>query len=210
MEGVSSLYQEKEEKGAAVIKKFTVGEEAARRYNFHSAIRTGSMVERIEAGNYVKLEIDGEVFMSDTPMEKRTNFDFVEHANGRVFIAGLGIGLIVHNILKKKNVKEVVVMEISSDVIDLVAPKFAHDKRVKIVQGDVLEWKPNKGELFDTIYFDIWYDVSARNYEQMKKLHKNFKYNLNRKNQNAFMSSWRKDTTVAMVREDKRSRWGRW
>jgi len=203
MEGVYDLFKDKEEKGSATIKRFTINDKDARFHNISCMMNDGGAIDFVKAGNYVKLIIDREIFMSDTPMERRSNIQFVSNANGRVFIAGLGIGLIVHNILKKKEVTEVVVIESNQDVIDLVGPKFSHDSRVKIVHGDVLEFMPVKGDLYDTVYFDIWCDISDRNYPQMKLLHKRWKYNLNRQNPNAFIDSWSKDRVKKMARQDK-------
>mgnify|MGYP000786328328 FL=1 len=42
--------------------------------------------------------------MSDTPMEKETNRDFVHNAHGNVLIGGLGIGLIILAIQNKEDV----------------------------------------------------------------------------------------------------------
>lgn len=50
--------------------------------------------DQIPVGTYVVLRQSGQVVMSNTPMEKRTNDEFVENAHGHVLIGGLGIGMV--------------------------------------------------------------------------------------------------------------------
>lgn len=160
----------------------------------------------VEPGKYTRLHVNGTLYMSDTPMERQSNSWFVSRANGRVLIAGLGIGLVLPPILAKENVSEVVIVERSQDVIDLISPHFDSPK-LKIIQADVFEWKPAKGEKFDTIYFDIWPDVCTDNLEQIAKLHQRFKFYVNRTNSEAFMDSWQRDFLKYERRREKNSLW---
>ncbi len=43
-------------------------------------------------GKYRRLSNNGEVVMSNTPMEINTCMEFIERATGRVLINGLGLG----------------------------------------------------------------------------------------------------------------------
>ncbi len=166
---------------------------------------------------YVRLikkggSFSGGIMMSDTPMERNTNYDFIQKANGDVIIFGLGLGLVIIPLLKKENVKSILVVELHQDLIDLVEPILKqHDpeNKLTIVQGDCFEFhtKIPKEMKFDSIYGDIWIDISTENYEQMKTLTKNWKNRLNRSNENAFIDHWLKDHLKKEIQKEKRGRY---
>ena len=141
--------------------------------------------------------------MSDTSMEHSTNWDVVHEARGHVLIAGLGLGMILHPILAKKEVLSVTVIEKYADVISLVGPSVKHDK-LTIIEGDIYEWKPAKGTKYETIYFDIWAEQSTDCLEDMRKLHFRFRpYKI----KEGWMNSWRRDELKAQKRRDDRNGW---
>ena len=120
-------------------------------------------------GDYVRLMVNGDVMMSDTPMEYRTNFSFINNAKGKVFIAGLGIGVVLNALREKINngiITEIIVLEKDQNIINLVAPFFKDLRdKVKIICGDIYTYFPDDVETFDTIYFDIWYSITEANNE---------------------------------------------
>lgn len=70
--------------------------------------------EEMEANvPYVRLfdKMKKQVVMSDTPMEKHTNQEFLDAAHGDVLIAGLGIGLIVMPLLDDPEITSITVVE---------------------------------------------------------------------------------------------------
>lgn len=140
--------------------------------------------EYIPPGRYVRLLINGEIAMSNTPMEQRTNQFVVWKAKGDVLIAGLGIGLILSPILAKTEVRHVTVIEKYQDVIDLVAPYYA-SPRLTVICADIFMWKPS--EKFDTIYFDIWPAITVDNLEDIAVLHRR---GAHWKKPGAWMDSW--------------------
>jgi spermidine synthase len=125
-------------------------------------------------------------------MEQRTNSTFVNRANGDVFIAGLGIGLIVLPIQEKEEVKSITILEKHPEVIELVGKQLPLNEKVKIIQGDVFEYEFARGTKFDTIYFDIWNYVNEDVYEEMKTLKKKYrKYRRSTtENPNFYMACW--------------------
>lgn len=151
-----------------------------------------AMISGIPTGKYIKLEDKYGVVMSDTPMEKRTNYDFLRKANGDVFIAGLGIGLIVLPLLEKDNIKSITILEKFNEVIQLVGSQLPLNDKVKIIQGDVFEYEFPKGTKFDTIYFDIWNYVNSDVYEEMKELKKKYRKHkrMSKENPNVYMGCW--------------------
>ena len=65
----------------------------------------------IDPGNYVRLRHNGQIVMSNTGMELRTNMDFCLKANGDVLIGGLGIGLIILAIQDNPEVRSITILE---------------------------------------------------------------------------------------------------
>lgn len=126
-----------------------------------------AMLHGIPSGKFIRLTHRGEVVMSNTDMEKRTNSSFVINAHGNVLIGGLGIGLIVLAIQDKEDVKKITVVEKNAEVIELVGNQLPLNSKVDIVHDDVFEYKP----LFkyNTIYMDIWNYINSDIYNQQMK-----------------------------------------
>lgn len=202
MNGVERLYKDREEKGLAKLYKFNISKEEANFCNLRVILRGESMM-RISDGTFVKLYVNGELMMSDTDMEKRTNYDFIRNAYGDIMIAGLGIGLILDNLrdkIKSKEVKSITIYEKYQDVIDLISPKFS-DLPIRFICEDILSYKPQKDEKYDTIYFDIWPTIDyERNLPQIKLLHNRWKSH--KKNKDSWMNSWMKEFMQNQKRKD--------
>lgn len=204
IQGVANKYPSEVKKGVAHIMRFTVDAEKAERFNMGLIFSGGYAFQRIRAGEYVKLGINGKLMMSDTPFERRTNEDFIVHAKGHVMIAGLGLGMILEALKPKiasGEVKDIVVYEKYQDVIDLVGPLFK-DMPLTIKCEDILTYRPPKGEAYDTLYFDIWPSVDEDNLKEMAMLHQRWKM---RKNKGGWMNSWMRDHLVAQRRREQRS-----
>lgn len=77
------------------------------------------------------------------------------------------------NILLKPEVTDVTVVEISQDLIDLVAPHY-QDPRVTIVCADAFEYKTPKGKKYGMCWHDIWSGICSDNLEEMAKLHRKY------------------------------------
>src|SRR5271157_5165690 len=104
--------------GDARVEHFTVSKAESRRTRMRAVV-TGKD-ELVLPGRYAALFVGGEVMMSDTRMEHRSNRAVVEQARGHVLIAGLGLGMILHPIADKPEVERITVIEKSPDVIKLV------------------------------------------------------------------------------------------
>lgn len=211
MEGVFEMIGlkvgEQKKKGVAVLSTYEFKEKDNFLFNLRAMRDSGGLMA-MEDGKYVRLHVNGELMMSDTRMEKNSNLDFVRNAKGKVLIAGLGIGVILKNVLDKlkdKRITEIVIIEKYQDVIDLIAPYFEKYKNIKIVCADIFDWRPEKGTKFDTIYFDIWPNICQDNLEEMAKLHQAFK---GYKVKGGWMDYWMKDYLKAQKRRDERHAWG--
>jgi len=201
--------------GRVAVEHFTVSEADAKFSAMRAAIKADRDIE-VPAGEYVRLviapksladkclgdlssdgEFPGDVMMSDTQMEQNTNIEFLIQARGRVLVAGLGLGMVLIPTLKKDLVESIQVLELSPDVIKLVEPHLRKyltkkaNKKLTITQADIFEWNPQKGEKWDTIYFDIWADSSEENLEQVTRLKRKFARRLNRENPDAWMGAWK-------------------
>lgn len=160
--------------GEWAVEKFIVDENAAWQFNLRAnfnKFKRGFII----AGEYYKLTHRGNVVMSNTPDEIIDHYDFIERANGKVLIAGLGLGMVVKALLEKPEVTKIVVIEKSEDVISLTAKYYLTDSRVTIIHADIFEYTPE--ENFDFAWFDIWNDICTDNLSEMQLLHKKFKKN---------------------------------
>lgn len=158
-----------------------------------SAMFSGSYGEFRDfvAGTYTRLTTGFSVVMSDTPMEIRTNLDFLYQAHGHVLIAGLGLGVILKILEKRKGIKSVTVIEKNQEVIDLVLDQLNLPDNFKVIQSDIFDYEPT--EKFDTIYFDIWTNICSDNWEEMKTLRKKFKKFLDLTKKDWWIGSWRQE-----------------
>lgn len=207
MKGVAELYEQNEQQGLCRIEKFIISNQTAQMYNWENLLK-GCLEMDVSSGEYVKLYVNGQLYMSDTDMERSSNQSFVQHAYGDVMVAGLGIGLIL-NALREKvdsgDVRSITVYEKYQDVIDVVGPKLS-DLPIKIVCADILEYRPPKDERYDTIYFDIWPDISVDNLRDIRLLHNRWK---NHKKNGGWMNSWMKEYLQRKKREEYR-KYGAW
>lgn len=192
------------ESGNVRIKHITVSEADSKFTSIRALMKGPS--EYVAPGQYVQLFVNGALMMSDTQMEKRSNIYAVRNATGHMLIAGLGIGMIVHAIAKKSDVRSITIIEKSPDVIKLVAPTLP--KKAKVIEGDIFTWTPAKGAKYDSIYFDIWADICTDNLEDMAKLNRRF---ARCKVPGAWSDSWERGELLARRRRERSNDryWGR-
>lgn len=190
-------------KGVATVDHFEVSEEASKR----TAMRFWRD-EYVPTGVYARLTVNGTLMMTDTEMEWRTCAAAVYAANGDVLLGGLGIGMVLAGILQKPEVRSVTVVEKYQDVIDLVEAPLRQNipeaQKLTIVCADILEWKPPKGQTWDTLYFDIWPNVCEDNLEDMTKLRRRFARRVNRENPKAWVGCWEEGKLRYYKRRDAR------
>jgi hypothetical protein len=127
----------------------------------------------VPPGTYTRLRRGGTLVMSDTPNEMSDHYDIVREATGKVLLNGLGLGMVLKNVLLKEEVTEVTVVEVDPDLIQLVGPYY-DDKRVTILCADALTFKPPKGKRYNAVWHDIWDDICIDNLEEMGTLHRKY------------------------------------
>ncbi len=153
----------------------------------------------IPVGRYTKLLIRHDLVMSDTPKEMSDHFSFFRRAVGTVLINGLGLGCCLNVIRHYSEVKEIVVIEKSKDVIDLIFPEFQDDQKIKIIHADAFEYKPPRGKTYNVVWHDIWPNMCLDYLPQMTKLHRKYGKRCD------WQGSWSKEYLLK-VREEYKNR----
>jgi len=190
-------------KGIAELQHFEISEETVRFEKLRALMNYSSECVTLEAGKYCRLIVDNKLVMSDTGMEKDTNFEFTMKANGHVLIAGLGLGMILKAVENYDCIKSITVIEKEQDVIDIINPQLKLHSNVNIICADIFEWVPLQGMKYDVIYFDIWSEICGDNYTEMKRLHRKFCRKLNRDNPECYMNSWRRNCAKKLYKQSE-------
>lgn len=184
------------------VKRFAVSEEEAQIEKIRSVFSTG--VEPVPSGVYVRLMQGSTLWMSNTPSERRDHSYAIGRATGNVLVTGLGLGLVVEEMLAKKEVKSVTVHEKYQEVIDLVSPTLVSKwgDRFNVINVDALAYKPRKYERYDVIWHDIWPDIATTNLEDMTVLKKKWARRVD-----VWQGCWREEyLRHQKKREDKEER----
>lgn len=151
------------------VTRFEVTREHAAFYNLNAHGRG------IAPGVYTRLTRGGGVVMSDTPAEMRDHYEAVRAAHGHVLLNGLGLGMVLQAVLEKPNVARVTVVELSPDVINLVAPHYQerYGARLEIIQADAYTYEP-QAPAYGAVWHDIWDDLCTDNLPQMTRLKRKY------------------------------------
>jgi len=164
------------ESGMWKVGKFTVSAEDEKFGQMRSTFSFSSRGRFVPQGVYTGLRRNGLTIMSDTPDEIRDCLCPISRAQGHCLVNGMGLGVVVRAMLKKREVEKVTVIELSPEVIKLVAP--IHQKefgdRLEVIEADALTWKPPKGVRYGVVWNDIWDNLCADNLPEMSLLHRRY------------------------------------
>lgn len=120
--------------------------------------------DHVEDGHCAYLLMDGKIWMSTHRGEHFDMWNAVQHCpgNARVFIGGLGLGLILLYLARSRKVREALVVEIDPRVIKTIEPRirFWFSKTYPefkwcVIKGDA-EKEAEKHGIFDWFFWDIW------------------------------------------------------
>ncbi len=132
---------------------------------------------KFRPGTYTCLRRGPEQFMTDLYDEWWTQRDALREAarGGEILITGLGLGLIAEAVLRRwsARVSRITILELSADVIRLVAPYLAarYGERIEILAADAFSWVPPAGRRFTVGWHDIWPNPHAAEVdEEMARL----------------------------------------
>lgn len=102
------------------------------------------------------------VWMTDLPIEQAQIDPHIVGMTGRVLVGGLGLGYAAQTLALNPKVTEVVVIERSKHVIDLVRDHLKGSRSKKknkltVIHSDLFRWlKANQDQRFTSAYYDIW------------------------------------------------------
>lgn len=209
--------------GNVEIQHFNVSEVQSALHYANDPLR-GVRDTYVPPGDYVRLLVDGKMMMSDTPWEIKTTDVFVAKAHGHVLITGLGLGLVVMDLLKKPEVNSVTVVENNVHVIRLTHARLrdlhAGDGQFIVSQGDAFTWKPtdlisSARNRWNCILHDIWPDVSDLHLPNMAKLTRRYAHWLDKSDPDRFQFVWEQHgarwmRTVIRKAEKRSIEVGRW
>jgi hypothetical protein len=96
---------------------------------------------------------------------------YASAACGCVVVLGLGLGLVVRMLLASSKVDRIAVVEIDTDVIQLVGDYFKNNKRVSIGQGDAFAQRTvkkyrRKYPQTESVWADVWDSCQGDSYTQ--------------------------------------------
>jgi len=123
-------------------------------------------------------EWNKQIWMSYTPMEVLSQRAGLKMAKGKVLIGGLGMGWLANRVAAKKQVTEVVVVDLDDDVLQLASP-CCMSKKITLVHGDVWKEVDKYGDDW-TFLFDVWpnygFNKDEPEMRRFRKSHPNAKY----------------------------------
>lgn len=130
--------------------------------NLRTSLVGGQQNEPVSYGHITiwhRLVYEGGVWMTDLPIEQQQHRNCLRRMRGHVLVGGLGLGLATNWLAKNEKVKSVTVVEISKEVVELVAP-HVRDPRgiVKIVNADLFDYLKDAAgkKRWDWSFIDIW------------------------------------------------------
>jgi len=168
-----------------------------------SAIMSTMRGSPLSPGRICQLLVRNQLAMSDGENEFRTNQLVGWKARGDVLIAGLGIGMIVLPIMAKPEVRTITIVEKEPDVRALVEGPIRRalgDRAaaLRVETADIFDWKPT-GQ-FDTIYFDIWNEMSTDDLPTITKLKRQYRKALR---PGGWMGAWNENELKARRRRER-------
>ena len=162
-------------KNSYSVKRFTVSQEQSDRDVLRAMINGSGRY--VPPGDYTMLVYgNSSTIMSDTPDEIRDHLEPIRKAYGKCLVNGLGLGVVINGMLLNHEVEEVTCIEISPEVIELVAPHWQNrwGDRFKCICANAMDWKPPKGSMFNVVWHDIWPNICSDNLNDMIKLHRKY------------------------------------
>jgi spermidine synthase len=184
--------------GEARVEHFEIGDMEVMQAWMANRDGGGAYPLVLTKGRHARLWVGEEMMMSDAESERVTCLPLIEHARGDVLIAGLGLGMVLWPLVRKRSVRSVTVLERYPSVVALVGPHVPRSRKLTIETVDVFDFEP-MGQRFDTIFFDIWPTVSVKNLIDMARLHQRYAPHLA---PGGWMESWARDSCETMAKQE--------
>ncbi|MFA6755073.1 MAG: hypothetical protein WCR97_01000 [Bacilli bacterium] len=102
-------------------------------------------------------------WMSITPHEINTMEDSINVATGNILVLGLGLGYYPYMISNKDSVKDVTIIELDKDVIDIfnrfILPQFKYKNKIHIINMDAIKYlKETNLNIYNYIFIDLYHN----------------------------------------------------
>lgn len=121
-------------------------------------------------------------WMSICPSEMNTLKEPIRHAKewfsrpGRLLVLGLGLGYFPFLLAEEENVREIVIVEYSGEIIRMfeehLLPYFPHRDKIRLIRADAFEYlRSAQAEDFDYVFADTWESQfdGAKDYLRIKR-----------------------------------------
>lgn len=180
------------------VSRFKATEQGVAFFNLREMTRS---CRYMKPGTYTELTHRGAIVMSDTPAELADHRDMVRRVrSGHVLVTGLGLGVAIQAVLDESNVEHLTVVELSEDVISLVAPHWQdrYNGRLTVIHADALDWTPPRGSRYSIVWHDIWPNISGDNLGAMRRLHRKYQ------RRSDWQGSWCRAECRRLARKAKR------
>ncbi|WP_235297966.1 spermine/spermidine synthase domain-containing protein [Portibacter marinus] len=119
---------------------------------------------------YQRLIQNGIIKMLNTPEIVEDFEDFLLKAEGHILINGLGMGMCLCYLLKKRTVKSITIVELDKSLIDFISPFYRDDERCSFIHSDAYEYEPPDGQTYDFVWHDVWTYQSVHNISEIEYL----------------------------------------
>lgn len=98
-----------------------------------------------------------QTLMIDDPMHWLGMQELAELAKpSKVLVAGLGMGLILHHLVKQDKTDLIDVVEIDHQIINFITPYLPKDKRIRITPRNFFGYLLDCQEEYDSVIIDLW------------------------------------------------------
>ena len=114
--------------------------------------------------HYLKHKDDG-TWMTSMPQEIEQHTRQLAAMRGKVLVGGLGLGLAASILQQNKNVTDILVVEKSYEILELVAQKIPKQK-THFYRANLYDFLKETREKFDYAFYDIWQPTGQSVLEQ--------------------------------------------
>lgn len=128
---------------------------------FAEGVRGHLYYEYAKRTDIIVLKISGKIWMTTDPAYLWSLEHFAEQAKGKVLVAGLGLGIVVHLLTKNPAVTQIDVVDRELDVIGLVQPLLPEDPRIHVHHDDFYNWCDHAGMNTDYVPDTVIWDLAV-------------------------------------------------
>lgn len=87
---------------------------------------------------------------------------------GTILVAGLGMGLLLHQLVKRNDITEIFVVETDPEIVEFITPYLPKDDRIVFRVDDFFSFCFEPYKHFDTAIIDLW-ELDANSSKQERQ-----------------------------------------